>query len=142
MRNKLLLISSLLLLLGHLRANAQNEHQIITDEFFRRYETDPLEAMDFAFTTNKWLNRNRIAIEQLKNNFKELRPQLGEYFGFEKLKESQITDRLRLATFMVRYDRQPLRFTFILYKPNDFWRVHNLKYDDSLVEDLENMLRE
>ena len=142
MRNKLLIIFSLLLLLGHLRGYAQNEHQIITDEFFRRYETDPLAAMDFAFATNKWLNRNRIAIEQLKNNFKELRPQLGEYFGFEKLKESQITDRLRLATFMVRYDRQPLRFTFILYKPNDVWHVHNLKYDDSLVEDLENILRE
>ena len=142
MRNKLLIIFSLLLLLGHLRGYAQNEHQIITDEFFRRYETDPLAAMDFAFATNKWLNRNRIAIEQLKNNFKELRPQLGEYFGFEKLKESQITDRLRLATFMVRYDRQPLRFTFILYKPNDVWQVHNLKYDDSLVENRENILRE
>lgn len=142
MKKFVLPILFLIFFLRHLESNAQADYEIITREFFHRYDSDPLNAMDFAFATNKWLNRNRIAIEKLKNNFKELRPQLGEYYGFEKLREAQITDRYRIVSYMVRYDRQPLRFTFVMYKPNHAWHVHNLRYDDTLDQDLEILIRE
>ena len=38
---------------------------------------------------------------------------------------------------MVKYDRQPMRFTFKLYKPNDKWILFSFKIDVDLDDELE-----
>jgi hypothetical protein len=37
---------------------------------------------------------------------------------------------------MVRYDRQPVRFSILFYKPNNQWGLQNFSYDDNLDEEL------
>lgn len=39
---------------------------------------------------------------------------------------------------MIKYARQPIRFTFILYKPKEEWMLFNFKYDDKLDEEMED----
>jgi len=43
---------------------------------------------------------------------------------------------------MVRYKRQPLFFTFILYKPDKVWQIQTLRFDDKIdalqMSDFEN----
>jgi hypothetical protein len=42
-----------------------------------------------------------------------------------------------MITYIVKYDREPLRFTFFFYKPKDVWRVSNFSYDENISDELE-----
>lgn len=37
---------------------------------------------------------------------------------------------------MIKYDRQPVRFQFIFYKPSDKWQLQDFRYDDDLDTEL------
>ncbi|MDH3698933.1 MAG: hypothetical protein OER83_06305 [Flavobacteriaceae bacterium] len=120
----------------------QTSHETITQEFFKQYALDPLKAFDFAFSTNKWMDRNQDAVDNLKNQYANLLPLIGQYHGYDLLVEKDIGGHLKLQSFFLRYDRQPIRLTFVLYKPNDRWQVQNLKYDDNLPEELEESAKQ
>lgn len=38
---------------------------------------------------------------------------------------------------LVKYDRQPLRFSFTFYKAKDVWQLYNFEYIDRLIEELD-----
>lgn len=116
---------------------AQSGDARITEEFFRQYGLDPMKAFDYAFSTNKWMDRNQDAVENLKNQYNQLLPLIGTYYGYDLISEKSMGDHLKVSSFMLRYDRQPMRLTFVFYKPKDQWQVQNLKYDDKLPEELE-----
>ncbi|MBT8235487.1 MAG: hypothetical protein KJO04_04795 [Bacteroidia bacterium] len=138
MNHKLLLGTFLFLFLCFTHGlQAQSENERITEEFFRQYALDPIKAFDYAFSTNKWMDRNQDAVENLKNQYKNLLPLIGSYYGYDLITEKNLGDHLKVNSFILRYDRQPIRLTFILYKPKDRWQVQNLKYDDTLPEELE-----
>lgn len=117
--------------------HAQSGDERIIEEFFRQYALDPMKAFDYAFSTNKWMERNQDAVENLKNQYGNLLPLIGNYYGYDLLSEKYQGDNLKVSSFILRYDRQPMRLTFIFYKPKDRWQVQNLKYDDKLPEELE-----
>lgn len=117
--------------------DAQTSEKDITTEFFKVFEQDPLKAFDYAFSTNKWMERNQDAVDNLKNQFGNLLPLVGNYYGYAPIVEKNIGENLKLTSFMVRYDRQPIRLTFVFYRPNDIWQVQNLKYDDNLAGEIE-----
>lgn len=116
---------------------AQAGIDTITKTFFQTFETDPIKAIDDAFLTNTWMEQNVEGVESVKNKFKDILPLIGEYRGFELINEKSIGECLKLKSFMVRYDRQPVRFTFVFYKPGKSWKVQNLKWDVSLDDEIE-----
>jgi hypothetical protein len=122
--------------------NAQSSEKEITTEFFRVFENEPMKAMDYAFSTNKWMERNIDGIESLKTKFKDLLPLVGDYYGYELITEKSIGKNLKLISYMLKYDRQPVRFTFVFYKPNEVWQVQNLNWDVSLDEELEESAKQ
>ena len=117
--------------------HAQSGDAAITDQFFRQYALDPMKAFDYAFSTNEWMERNQDAVDNLKNQYSNLLPLIGSYYGYDLITEKSMGDHLKVLSFMLRYDRQPIRLTFVMYKPKDRWQVQNLKYDDNLPEELE-----
>lgn len=121
---------------------AQNSEKDIPTEFFRIFKTDPMKAMDYAFSTNKWMKRNIDGIETLKNKFKDLIPLIGEYYGYEKITEKSIGKNLILISYLLKYDRQPVRYTFVLYKPKDKWQIQNLNYDVNLDDEIEESAKQ
>lgn len=54
----------------------------ITDKFFELYSKDPLKAVDYAFSTNKWFDRQQDGVANLKNKLKNLIDLCGEYLWF------------------------------------------------------------
>jgi hypothetical protein len=52
----------------------------------------------------------------------------------------EAADCFSIQTYLLKYDRQPLRLTFKLYKPGDKWIMYSFSYDDTLDEDLEKAL--
>ena len=108
----------------------------ITDKFFNIYVTDPSKAVDYAFSTNKWFDRKQDDVASAKDKFKNLVSLLGDYYGYEFLVEKSAGANVKMESFLVRYDREPIRITFMFYKPKDTWRMSNFTYDEDLGSDL------
>ena len=119
--------------------HAQKSEKEIVTEFFKIFKDSPGEAMDYAFSTNPWMKRNKDATDNIKNQFNTVLPLVGNYQGYELINEKKTGESLKLLSYMVKFDRQPFRFTFIFYKPNAKWQVQNLKYDDKLDDELEKL---
>ena len=95
-----------------------------------------MKAMDYAFSTNKWMERNIDGVENLKNKFKDLLPLIGEYYGHQMITQKKIGEDFKLVSYILKYDRQPVRFTFVLYKPNNKWQLQNLNWDVDLDDEI------
>jgi len=108
----------------------------ITDKFFLIYEKEPIKAVDYAFSTNKWFERKLDGIAELKSGLKNLIDLCGEYSGYELLSKKTAGQNITIMTFIVKYDREPIRFTFYLYRAKDKWRVNNFSYDEDVDKDL------
>ncbi|WP_373493617.1 hypothetical protein [Aquiflexum sp.] len=129
---------SFLVLFSTNELKAQSTVKEITDEFFITYEESPQNAVDFIFSTNKWMmERNKDGIENVKTQLQSFLGLVGDYYGYEKITEKSIGESFKLISYMMRYDRQPVRFTLVFYKPKDKWQVQNFKYDDNLDAELE-----
>jgi hypothetical protein len=117
---------------------AQSDPQKMIDEFFDLYKNKGTDsALDYLFGTNKWMDGSKDQIDGVKLKLNSTLKLLGEYQGYNLITKKSVADHLSLYTFMVRYDRQPLRFSILFYKPNDQWRLMNFSYDDNLGNELE-----
>lgn len=131
-------VITIILVLWSFNAKAQDAPQKFTDQFFNLYKTKGAnEAIDYIFPTNKWMNDSKDQIENVKFKLNSTLKLLGEYEGYDLITKKTVGEHLLLYTFLVRYDRQPLRFTMIFYNPSKEWRLYNFSYDDSLDEELQ-----
>lgn len=142
MKTKLILVFLTIFTSSITNIKAQSSEKDIPKEFFKIFETNPLKAMDYAFSTNKWMERNVDGIESVKTKFKDIVPLIGKYYGFELIAEKSIGANLKLQSYLARYDRQPVRFTFILYKPRDKWQVQNLNWDVNVEDEIEESAKQ
>ena len=83
------------------------------------------------------LDRNKDGIENVKTQLTSFLGLVGDYYGYEKSTDKSVGESYKLISYMIKYDRQPVRFTFVFYKPKDKWQVQNFQYDDNLDEELE-----
>jgi hypothetical protein len=120
------------------RGSAQSTIKEITDKFFILYATDPVKAIDYAFSTNKWFETNKDGIDTLKNTIKGQLQLLGEYYGYEQISEKTAGRSTTMVIFILKYEKEPIRFSFLFYKPKDVWRVNNFSYDENIVKDLDD----
>ena len=126
----------LLILIFMSSCNGDDQTDQITATFFDKYKNEDVDsAIDYLFSTNKWINESKEEISRIKINLNDLVKDLGKYYGYEKISTENINKNLKQYTFQLRYDLQPLRFKITFYKPNDEWRVQNFQYDSKLVED-------
>lgn len=132
---KLILIG---LVLCSITSLAQDDPQKIIDRFFNLYTTkSPNDAIDYIFATNKWMADSKDQIENVKFKLNGTLKLLGDYAGHNLVAKKTVEEHLALYTYMVRYDRQPLRFSLLFYRPSSEWRLLNFSYDDSLDEELQ-----
>jgi len=116
---------------------AQDDPQKLIDEFFNRYQAkNPSDAVDYIFSTNKWMTGSKDQIDNIKIKLNSAVKVLGTYYGFTLLGKKNAGDHLIIYRILARYERQPLRFNFTFYKANDHWVLYNFSYDDSIEEEL------
>lgn len=80
------------------------------------------------------------AVDNLKLKLRQATNRMGTYFGYEQIGEVSIGSSVMIQAFIVKYERQPLRFTLKYYKPNDKWIILNFSYDEDLDDDLEELM--
>jgi hypothetical protein len=78
------------------------------------------------------------AVVNLKNQMEGLTEDfIGKYHGNDLIVEKGVSDSFLLLSYLVKFDRQPLRFTFQFYKPVDRWRIHSFQYDGNITNEVE-----
>ena len=108
---------------------------VLIDNFFSRYETNTLEALDKLLSTNEYMSDNDI--KTLNDRVVQYSGLLGEYQGHETLISKNVGQSVKAFVCLLKYDRQPIRFIITLYKPNDKWKVLSFKINDSLTDEIE-----
>ena len=119
----------------------QNSTDQLTVKFIKLYEQNTDSAFDFIFGTNKWMGENKIATEKVKLQLREYAKLMGEYIGFERLTEKSLGESLKVSVYLVKYERQPLRFIFKYYKAKDTWVLYNLKFDENIDDELDEIMK-
>jgi hypothetical protein len=109
--------------------------ETITRDFFKTYQTDPIIAYANLFSKSKWIQQSDIETTKIK--MKDFLTDMGAYNGYETITVKKAGDSFILKSFLVKYDRQPIRFTFILYKPSNEWKIQNFSYDTNIGDELE-----
>lgn len=143
MKNYTLILFFGCLAWGSLTAQNEEPNELIR-QFFDVYDQGkPDEAIELLYSTNseEWLAQIRESIDNVKAKFKDLPQIVGKYYGYEKLNEEQLGSCFRTIIYLVKYDRQPIRFTFQYYKPTDNWRLYGFSYDDDLLDDHEELIK-
>lgn len=118
-------------------------------QFFKTFKTKgSATAIDDLYKPNPWINNTGDSVKKLKNQLAGLTEDfVGKYYGYEVITDRMVGKSLLLKSYMVRFDRQPIRFQFIFYKPDNKWIIYSFQYDGSLSSELEEatqlfMLRE
>ena len=120
---------------------SQNSTDDITEKFFTQFKSDTDQALDNLFRTNKWMVENKDGTQKVKYQIREFAALVGEYLGYEKIGEKSLTESLKIAVFLVKYERQPIRFVFKYYKPKESWVIYNFSFDESIDDDLEEIMK-
>jgi hypothetical protein len=136
MKLRQLILTGLLLTLIIAESSGQTTPNEIAEKFFSIYSKDPLKAVDYAFSTNKWFDKQKDAVVGVKNKIKNLTDLVGDYYGYELLAEKSAGPSVKILTFIAKYDREPLRFIFLMYKAKDSWRVNNFSFDEDIGDEL------
>ena len=121
------------------KVNAQQQTPAdISKKFFELYATKPMDAVDQLFADVKKNKQVNDDITAIKKNLKVTIDQDGDYYGYEPITEKNVGTTLKLLSYMVKYDKQPVRFVFIYYKPKDVWKIYTFQFNTNLDEELTN----
>ncbi|SDT51258.1 hypothetical protein SAMN05216490_3814 [Mucilaginibacter mallensis] len=105
------------------------------ETFFKKYKTSPDSAVEYLFSTNK-LFTNVSQINLLKAKLDTLQLTVGKYLGRELIVQKTPTPSLVLYSYIVKHENEPVRFTFMFYKPKNDWVLYRFNYDDQIDSEL------
>ncbi|MBK7692320.1 MAG: hypothetical protein IPK62_05390 [Bacteroidetes bacterium] len=136
------LFFGILLLLGSFSVQAQSSPEQIIDKFFQDLVTEkPEKALDNLYTHLPWLANIKGDVDKLKTQFITLQTYFGKYCGNAMIAKKDIANTFIIYSYLVKYERQPVRFTFKFYKPKDSYIVFSFSYDMNLEEELDKCMK-
>lgn len=119
-----------------LNSNGQTPEEY-TKRFFMDFTSNSDKAIDDIYKTNPNTKDMTDAINNMKEVANNYPNSIGKYYGYELITQEKMTNNFVLLTYLTRFERQPMRFTFIFYKPNDKWYLFSLNFSANLDQELE-----
>ena len=111
-------------------AQEKDDGQELITRFFDLYKGKGYDyALKYAFETNKWIPSQGDEMLAISVKLGKAVVPLGEYLGNEEIKSKTISSRYRIASYFVYYQREPIRFTFELYKNGTGWEIWDFQFD-------------
>ena len=106
------------------------------DKFFKTYEKDGTSrAIINIFKTNPLVDST--SLRGLIAKIDTTRALIGLYIGKELIVQRKASNSLILYSYLVKHQNQPVRFTFMFYKPKNDWVIYRLYFDDQVDNELE-----
>ncbi len=119
-------------------AYGQTSPEDLIKNFFNTYSKNSGKAIEDLYSTNPWSVRIKDGIEGIKKEVNSYTPEyVGKYYGYELIAKKQLSESFVLYSYLVKYDRQPMRFIFKFYKPDAKWTLYSFKIDSNLDAELE-----
>jgi len=112
------------------------EVRAIINRFFKQYgEGKQDAAIDYIFGSNKSFSSEQIT--DLKSKLNTTLSAIGKFCGSEEITTKSTSPSLVYFSFLVKHEKQPLRFTFVFYRPKEKWLLYKFKFDDQVDTELE-----
>jgi hypothetical protein len=98
-------------------------------------------SLNYAYSTNRWiLNDHPTETMDVITKLEDFTNNLGKYSGYKLLKEQVINDHYLARSYMILYERQPVRFTFVLYRSEKTWQLQSFQYDVGTSDEVVNSM--
>jgi len=114
----------------------------LVDSFFDKYKNgNTSEAIDYIFSSNIYTSKNPqlpAFKKTLVAKLDSLRQNIGQYKGKDIITEKSTTDNFVLISYLVKHQYQPIRFTFVFYRPEEAWMLYKFISDDQVDTELED----
>jgi hypothetical protein len=115
-----------------------NEYKKNIKEFFSMINDEKFDdAVDYMYSSNPWIKSKTDELAKVKSSINGLKNLVGKYIGNDFLTEETLSSRLVRTEYIVYFQRQPFRFYFVFYKPEDEWMTYEFGYHDSVGDWLE-----
>jgi len=111
----------------------------LIENFFSIYEKEGIEdALDYTIQSNPYLTGS--SMDSVKIKLTNAEPLLGTYNGYEIIGKRTIGYSLVNYICIAKYDRQPLRFNFMLYKATDKWKFIDFQFStENFIDEIFDM---
>lgn len=114
---------------------AFTQNQTISKKFFNLYgDKGPKAALEYAFSTNEFIDAKSQNVFAMIKELESMSGKLGKYLSSELISEEKIAKSLTKNSYLVKFERQPIRIEFIFYKSNKEWSLQNFSYDDQFFK--------
>jgi hypothetical protein len=122
-------------------AMAQTTPGKMINQFFDDFGAgNPGTALDNLYTNMPWASEIGDEVANLKTQFVGLQGLVGSYNGHVLLAKKEVAATFAIYSYMVKFDRQPVRFIFEFYKPKEEWTLYSFSYDDKIDDELEESI--
>ncbi len=105
----------------------------IVANFFAALREGKIDDGYAALTKDSKIAEKPEELKQLKNKTREAIAVFGTIVGFDFVESRAIGQRLVRATYISQGKVFPLRWRFYFYKPEDSWRLIDMRVDDKLT---------
>jgi hypothetical protein len=109
----------------------------LVENFFETYKVMPERAIRDVYKNSKWLSANIKQADTACAQLSSIINQLGNYSGHEIIKSIKVGESYKMISTLGKYERQPIRFNFVMYKPQDKWQIQSFNFDLNIESELE-----
>lgn len=110
--------------------------QTLAENFFKAYKEETKKAVFELFKTNPRIDSGKL--DEIVKTIDKERKNIGDYHGKELITQKKASGSLVLYSYLVKHDVQPVRFTFMFYKPKNDWIIYRFYFDGNVDSELQD----
>jgi len=107
--------------------------RLTVDRFFSGIARGEIDSAYKELTKNSKLADKVDEIKALKEKTRQAAEMFGEIVGSELVEEENVGMHLTRMTYISFGKNYPLRWRFYFYRPDETWRLIDIRVDDSLL---------
>ena len=118
------------------QANDQPYMNDIDSFFALLAENKGDEAILALYKDSPYASAMSDAINNVAIQLAGMKRTYGDYHAHEVLVHEIVLERYAYLMFFVSFDRQPFKFEFHYYKPDETWQFQNFRFSDEIDDDI------